>query len=55
MVGDKNKNAIWTLLLSLLLLKTTFQQNYHYNLLVVTPNKMVGFYCCDYPLNDPSY
>ena len=46
MAGDKDKNAIWALLLSLLALTTTFQQNYHnYNQLVVTPNEMVGLYC----------
>ena len=30
--GDKNENGIWT-----------FQQNYHYNHLVVTPNGMVHY------------
>ena len=39
MAGDRNKNAILALLL---LLITTFQQNYHNNQLVETPNKMVG-------------
>ena len=29
MTGDKNKNAIWALLLSLLAIITTLQQNYH--------------------------
>ena len=28
MAGNKNKNAIWALLLSLLALRTTLQQNY---------------------------
>ena len=48
MAGDKNKHTIWALLLSLLALTTTFQQNYHNNQLVVTPNEMVRLYCCDY-------
>jgi len=46
MAGNKNKNAIWALLLSLL---ATFQQNQ----LVVTTNEIVGLYCRDEPLNDP--
>ena len=49
MAGDKNKNEIWALLLSLLALITTFQQNQ----LVVTTNEIVGLYCLDKPLNDP--
>ena len=55
MTGDKNKNAIWALLLSLLAIITTFQQNYHNDQLscMVTPNEMVGLYCRDQPLNDP--
>ena len=53
MAGENNKNAIWALLLSLLALITTFQQNYHNYQLVVTPNERVGFYCRDYSLNDP--
>ena len=48
MTGDKNKHKIWALLLSLLALTTTFQQNYHKNQLVATPNEMVGLYCRDY-------
>ena len=32
MAGDKNENAVWA-----------FQQNYHNNHFVVTPNKMVGY------------
>ena len=52
MTGDKNKHTIWALLLSLLALTTSFQQTYHNNQLVVTPNEMVGLYCRD-PLNDP--
>ena len=49
MTGDKNKNAIWALLLSLLAIITTFQQNYHNDQLscMVTPNEMVGLYCRD--------
>ena len=47
MAGDKNKHTIWALLLSLLALATTFQQNYHNNQLVATPNEMVGLYCRD--------
>ena len=48
MAGDKDKHTIWALLLSLLALTTTFQQNYYnYNQLVVTPNEMVGLYCRD--------
>ena len=47
MAGDKNKHTIWDLLLSLLALTTSFQQNYHNNQLVVTPNDMVGRYCRD--------
>ena len=42
MAGDKNKHTIWALLLSLLALTTSFQQNYHNNQLVVTPNEMVA-------------
>lgn len=50
--GDKNKKAIWALLLFLLALTSTFQQNYHRdnNQLVVTPNEvneMVGLYFRD--------
>ena len=49
MAGDKNKHTIWGPLLSFLALATTFQQNYHNNQLVVTPNeiKIVGLYCRD--------
>ena len=49
MAGDKNKHTIWALLLSLLALTTTytFQQNYHNNQVVVTPNEVVGLYCRD--------
>ena len=47
MAGDKNKHTIWALLLSLLALTTTFQQNYHNNQLVATPDEMVGLYCRD--------
>ena len=52
MEGDKNKHAIWALLLSLLAF-TTCQQNYHNNQLVAMPNEMVGLSCRDQPLNDP--
>ena len=48
----KNKNAMWALLLSLLALITTFQKNYHNNLLVVMSNETVRPYCHGYPLND---
>ena len=42
--GDKNKNAVWALLLSLLALITTFQKNYHNYQLVRTPNEMASRY-----------
>ena len=45
--GDKNEHTIWALLLSLLALTTFFQQNYHNNQVVVTPNELVGLYCRD--------
>ena len=50
MAGDKNKHTIWALLLSLLALTTSFQQNYHVDnnqLVVLAPNEMVGLYCRD--------
>ena len=47
MTGDKNKNCNLVLLLSLLALITTFQQNYHNYQLVVRPNEVVGLYCRD--------
>jgi len=49
MTSDKNKNAIWALLLSLLAIITTFQQNYHNDQLscMVTLNEMVGLYCSE--------
>ena len=53
MAGDKNKQSIWARLLSLLALTTSFQQNYHNNQFVVTPNEMVSLYYRDWPLNDP--
>ena len=54
MAGDKNKHTIWAVLLSLLALTTSFQQNFQNNQLVVlAPNEMVGLYCHDQPLNDP--
>ena len=54
MAGDRNKHSIWALLLSLLALTTSFQQNHdHNNQPVVTPNEMVGLYYRDWPLNDP--
>ena len=40
----QKKNAIWALLLSLLALILTFQQNYHNNQLLVKPNEMVGLF-----------
>ena len=43
MAGEK-KNAIWALLLSLLALIITFQQNYHNNQLLIKPNEMVGLF-----------
>ena len=43
MAGEK-KNAIWALLLSLLALIITFQQNYHNNQLLTKPNEMVGLF-----------
>ena len=43
MSGEK-KNAIWALLLSLLALIITFQQNYHNNQLLIKPNEMVGLF-----------
>ena len=49
LAGDKNKNAIWALLLSLLALITTFQKNYHNYQLVPTPNEMAGRF---QPIND---
>ena len=52
MVSNNNKFIIWVLLLSLLALKTTFQQNYHNYQLLVAPNELVSPYCCDYPVND---
>ena len=45
--ATKTKKKIWTLMLSLLALTTFFQQNYHNNQLVVTPNEMVGLYYRD--------
>ena len=45
MPGDKNKHAIWVLLLSLLALTTIFQKNYHNNQLVITPKEIIGLYC----------
>ena len=53
MADDKNKTTIWALILSLLALITTFQQNYYNNQLVVTPKEIIGLYCHDQPLNDP--
>ena len=54
MTGDKNKNAICALPLSLLALIITFQHNYLNNPLVHGNAKRNGrFYCRDEPLNDP--
>ena len=47
MPDDKNKHTILALLLSLLALTTSFQQNYRKNQLVVTPNETVVLYCRD--------
>ena len=44
MVADNNNNLIWTLLLSLLALVTTFQQKNHNYQLMVAPNEMGGLY-----------
>ena len=53
MAGEK-KNAISALLLSLLALIITFQQNYHNNQLLIKPNETVGLYFCrDYLQNEP--
>ena len=52
MASDFNKNAIRALLVSLLLLITTFQETYRNCQVLVTPNEMVGLYCHDNPLND---
>ena len=41
MVGNNNKHAIWALLLSLLALITTFQQQMAVPYNLVTPNKIV--------------
>ena len=41
MVGNNNKHAIWALLLSLLALMTTFQQQMAVLYNQVTPNKIV--------------
>ena len=45
MAGEKDKNVIWALLLSLLASTSTFQQNYQNNQLLATLDEMVGFYC----------
>ena len=46
--GNQNKNTIWAFLLySLVLVITIFQQNYHNDQLVVTPNEMTGLYYRD--------
>ena len=50
--GERQKNAVWALLLSLLALITTLRQNYGNNRPVVTPNEIVDLYCHDYPLNE---
>ena len=43
--GNQNKNTIWAFLLySLVLVITIFQQNYHHDQLVVTPNETTGLY-----------
>ena len=50
MAFDKNKHAIWTLLLPLLALTTTFQQQLAVYQLVVTQNDFIHLNCPDYPL-----
>ena len=52
--GERQKQTyiLWALLLSFLASTTIFRQNYNKNQLVVTPNEMVGLYCCDQPLKD---
>ena len=47
MAGDKKKNCNLGSSVFFLALKISFQQNYHNNQLVVTPNEMVGLYCID--------
>ena len=47
MADDKNKRTILALLLSLLALTTSFQQNYRKNQLEVTPNETVVLYYRD--------
>ena len=43
---DKNKSAVWALVLPLLAFITTgFQQNCHINQLMVTTDEMFGFGC----------
>ena len=49
--GQQYQKAIWALLLSLLTLLTTFQQQLAVLYKFVTPNIIVGLYCCDYPLS----
>ena len=46
---DKNKNAIWGLLLFLLAFITIFQQNDYNQQIVLTPNEIVSLYCHGYP------
>jgi len=47
----QNKNSIFSGPSALFLaLIATFQQNYHNNQLLVTPNEMFGLYCSDNPL-----
>ena len=44
--SDKNKSAVWALVLSLLtFITTSFQQNCHINQLMVTTDEMVGSAC----------
>ena len=49
MARDKNKNAIWGLLLFLLAFITIFQQNDYNEQIVLTPNEIVSLYCHGYP------
>ena len=49
--SDKNKSAVWALVLSsLAFITTSFQQNCYINQLMVTTDEIVGFacYCRDY-------
>ena len=49
----KTNMEFGALLLSLLALVTTFQQQLAVHQLLGTLNEIVSLYYCDYPLNDP--